>query len=103
MRPPFTDGKAAVDKKFDDRCEANGQPAAASARSRRSPGRRVPCRRTVPWPAVSPPANSARRAAWNAGKPADKGEFTKLSVPYAETKPGKLACTPRYKDAHGAG
>ncbi|AMM12217.1 chromosome partitioning protein ParB [Streptomyces albidoflavus] len=42
-------------------------------------------------------------AEWNAGKAADKGEFAKLSVPYAEAKPGKLAYALRYKDAHGIG
>ncbi|PAX87717.1 chromosome partitioning protein ParB [Streptomyces albidoflavus] len=42
-------------------------------------------------------------AEWNAGKAADKGEFAKLSVPYAEARPGKLAYALRYKDAHGIG
>ncbi|MFJ3610644.1 ParB-like protein [Streptomyces hydrogenans] len=36
-------------------------------------------------------------AAWNDGKARDKGEFGKLSKPYADAKPGKLAYALAYK------
>ncbi|MEW2489849.1 ParB/Srx family N-terminal domain-containing protein [Streptomyces sp. NPDC048411] len=42
-------------------------------------------------------------AAWNDGKAADKGEFAKLSKPYADSKPGKLAYALEYKAVHGLG
>ncbi|TCB90706.1 chromosome partitioning protein ParB [Micromonospora zingiberis] len=38
---------------------------------------------------------------WNDGKAADKGEFDKLSRPYADAKPGKLAYMVEYKRVHG--
>lgn len=38
--------------------------------------------------------------AWNAGKAADKGEFDKLSKPYSDAKPGKLAYALEYKLVH---
>ncbi|WP_051468010.1 ParB/Srx family N-terminal domain-containing protein [Actinomadura oligospora] len=38
---------------------------------------------------------------WNAGAPADKGEFAKLSKPYDVSKPGKLAYALEYKRVHG--
>ncbi|MGW0175663.1 hypothetical protein ACWDUM_17725 [Rhodococcus sp. NPDC003322] len=38
---------------------------------------------------------------WNAGKAADKGEFGKLSKPYSDDKPGKIAYALEYKAAHG--
>jgi hypothetical protein len=41
--------------------------------------------------------------AWNAGKAATKGEFDKLSKPYADTKPGKIAYALAYRTAHGLG
>ncbi|GLW96598.1 ParB/Srx family N-terminal domain-containing protein [Microtetraspora sp. NBRC 16547] len=37
---------------------------------------------------------------WNGGKAADKGEFDKLSKPYSDAKPGKLAYTLEYKRVH---
>ncbi|WP_405151262.1 ParB/Srx family N-terminal domain-containing protein [Sphaerisporangium sp. NBC_01403] len=40
-------------------------------------------------------------AKWNDGKAADKGEFDKLSKPYSDAKPGKLAYTLEYKRVHG--
>ncbi|GAA1105758.1 ParB/Srx family N-terminal domain-containing protein [Kitasatospora arboriphila] len=40
---------------------------------------------------------------WNAGKAADKGEFDKLSKPYSDPKPGKLAYALEYKRVHGLG
>ncbi|WP_033217726.1 ParB/Srx family N-terminal domain-containing protein [Kitasatospora phosalacinea] len=40
---------------------------------------------------------------WNAGKAADKGEFDKLSKPYADAKPGKLAYALEYKKVNGLG
>lgn len=40
-------------------------------------------------------------AAWNDGKTADKGEFGKLSKPYSDDKPGKIAYALEYKAAHG--
>ncbi len=39
--------------------------------------------------------------AWNDGKAADKGEFGKLSKPYSDAKPGKIAYALEYKAAHG--
>ncbi|MEU0540945.1 ParB/Srx family N-terminal domain-containing protein [Nocardia sp. NPDC005978] len=36
-------------------------------------------------------------AAWNDGKAATKGEFAKLSVPYSEAKPGKIAYAIEYR------
>ena len=39
-------------------------------------------------------------AAWNDGKAANKGEFDKLSKPYSDAKPGKLAYTLQYKELH---
>ncbi|MER5887528.1 ParB/Srx family N-terminal domain-containing protein [Streptomyces sp. NPDC001941] len=39
--------------------------------------------------------------AWNDGKAAEKGEFAKLSKPYADEKPGKIAYMLEYKKAHG--
>jgi hypothetical protein len=36
-------------------------------------------------------------AKWNDGKKADKGEFAKLSVPFSEAKPGKIAYAMAYK------
>ncbi|MGX1808508.1 ParB/Srx family N-terminal domain-containing protein [Nocardia sp. NPDC055321] len=39
-------------------------------------------------------------AAWNDGKAATKGEFAKLSVPYAEAKPGKIAYAVEYRLRH---
>jgi hypothetical protein len=39
--------------------------------------------------------------AWNAGAAATKGEFAKLSKPYSDAKPGKLAYTLQYKQLHG--
>jgi hypothetical protein len=36
---------------------------------------------------------------WNAGQPATKGEFGKLSKPYSDAKPGKLAYALEYKRA----
>jgi hypothetical protein len=38
---------------------------------------------------------------WNDGKAADKGEFDKLSKPYADAKPGKLAYALEYTRVHG--
>jgi len=38
---------------------------------------------------------------WNDGKAANKGEFDKLSKPYSEAKPGKIAYAVEYKRAHG--
>jgi hypothetical protein len=35
--------------------------------------------------------------AWNDGKAATKGEFGKLSAPYSDDKPGKLAYALQYK------
>ncbi|MFF4339391.1 ParB-like protein [Kitasatospora sp. NPDC001540] len=40
---------------------------------------------------------------WNAGKAADKGEFGKLSKPYPDAKPGKLAYALEYKRVNGLG
>ncbi|WP_344612692.1 ParB/Srx family N-terminal domain-containing protein [Dactylosporangium salmoneum] len=40
---------------------------------------------------------------WNDGKAANKGEFDKLSKPYSDAKPGKLAYTLEYKRVHGLG
>ncbi|MFI1292669.1 ParB/Srx family N-terminal domain-containing protein [Streptomyces sp. NPDC020792] len=40
---------------------------------------------------------------WNDGSAASKGEFNKLSKPYSDAKPGKLAYTLEYKRAHGLG
>ncbi|MFG2819487.1 ParB-like protein [Kitasatospora sp. NPDC048365] len=40
---------------------------------------------------------------WNAGKAANKGEFDKLSKPYSDAKPGKLAYALEYKRVHGLG
>ncbi|MDF5753058.1 ParB/Srx family N-terminal domain-containing protein [Spongiactinospora sp. TRM90649] len=37
---------------------------------------------------------------WNDGKAPDKGEFDKLSKPYSDAKPGKLAYTLEYKRLH---
>ncbi|PSK65486.1 hypothetical protein B0E53_02543 [Micromonospora sp. MH33] len=37
---------------------------------------------------------------WNDGKAPDKGEFAKLSKPYSDTKPGKLAYALEYKRTH---
>jgi hypothetical protein len=39
--------------------------------------------------------------AWNAGKAENKGEFDKLSKPYGEAKPGKIAYALEYKRVHG--
>ncbi|MCP2328981.1 hypothetical protein HDA40_007488 [Hamadaea flava] len=39
-------------------------------------------------------------AAWNDGKAANKGEFDKLSKPYSDAKPGKLAYTLEFKKLH---
>ncbi|MFE3290487.1 ParB/Srx family N-terminal domain-containing protein [Rhodococcus sp. NPDC059234] len=38
---------------------------------------------------------------WNDGKTEDKGEFAKLSKPYSDAKPGKIAYALEYKAAHG--
>ncbi|MFD4366959.1 ParB/Srx family N-terminal domain-containing protein [Rhodococcus sp. NPDC058521] len=35
---------------------------------------------------------------WNGGKSADKGEFDKLSKPYTDDKPGKIAYAMEYKN-----
>ncbi|MGI5158846.1 ParB-like protein [Microbispora sp. CA-102843] len=40
---------------------------------------------------------------WNDGKAANKGEFDKLSKPYSDAKPGKLAYALEYKRVHGLG
>ncbi|MFE4409249.1 hypothetical protein [Streptomyces sp. NPDC056821] len=40
---------------------------------------------------------------WNDGSAVNKGEFNKLSKPYSDAKPGKLAYTMEYKRAHGLG
>ncbi|MFI9602076.1 ParB-like protein [Streptomyces sp. NPDC052043] len=40
---------------------------------------------------------------WNDGSAVDKGEFGKLSKPYSDAKPGKLAYTLEYKRLHGLG
>ncbi|MFC4603110.1 ParB/Srx family N-terminal domain-containing protein [Rhodococcus kronopolitis] len=40
-------------------------------------------------------------AQWNDGKTEDKGEFAKLSKPYSDGKPGKIAYALEYKAAHG--
>nr|WTB34148.1 ParB/Srx family N-terminal domain-containing protein [Streptomyces sp. NBC_00830] len=40
---------------------------------------------------------------WNDGKAVGKGEFDKLSQPYSDEKPGKLAYTLEYKRVHGLG
>ncbi|PBC75655.1 putative ParB-like nuclease [Streptomyces sp. TLI_235] len=40
---------------------------------------------------------------WNAGKAANKGEFDKLSKPYSDPKPGKLAYALEYKRVHALG
>ncbi|WP_033257666.1 MULTISPECIES: ParB/Srx family N-terminal domain-containing protein [Kitasatospora] len=40
---------------------------------------------------------------WNAGKPANKGEFDKLSKPYTDAKPGKLAYALEYKKVNNLG
>ncbi|MGB7239965.1 MAG: ParB/Srx family N-terminal domain-containing protein [Rhodococcus sp. (in: high G+C Gram-positive bacteria)] len=37
--------------------------------------------------------------AWNDGKARDKGEFGKLSKPYSDEKPGKIAYAMQYKNA----
>lgn len=37
---------------------------------------------------------------WNDGQPANKGEFGKLSKPYSDAKPGKLAYALEYKRVH---
>lgn len=37
-------------------------------------------------------------AAWNDGKARDKGEFGKLSKPYSDDKPGKIAYSMQYKN-----
>jgi hypothetical protein len=34
---------------------------------------------------------------WNAGKAASAGEFAKLSKPYSDAKPGKIAYALEYK------
>lgn len=39
--------------------------------------------------------------AWNDGKAATKGEFGKLSVPYTEAKPGKIAYAVEYRLRNG--
>ena len=39
--------------------------------------------------------------AWNDGKDSDKGEFGKLSKPYSDAKPGKIAYALEYKAVHG--
>ncbi|WP_427886817.1 ParB-like protein [Kribbella sp. GL6] len=38
---------------------------------------------------------------WNDGKAETKGEFDKLTKPYTDSKPGKIAYTLEYKKAHG--
>ncbi len=38
---------------------------------------------------------------WNNGKPATGGEWAKLSKPYADAKPGKIAYAMEYKALHG--
>lgn len=40
-------------------------------------------------------------AEWNDGKAEDKGEFAKVSKPYSDGKPGKIAYALEYKAAHG--
>ncbi|SNQ45575.1 putative ParB-like nuclease [Frankia canadensis] len=40
---------------------------------------------------------------WNGGKAENKGEFDKLSKPYSDAKPGKLAYTLEYRRVHGLG
>ncbi|MFD7643871.1 ParB-like protein [Kitasatospora sp. NPDC059795] len=40
---------------------------------------------------------------WNAGKAANKGEFDKLSKPYSDAKPGKLAYALEYRKVNGLG
>ncbi|MEZ0163236.1 ParB/Srx family N-terminal domain-containing protein [Kineococcus sp. LSe6-4] len=42
-------------------------------------------------------------AVWNDGKGVTKGEFGKLSRPYEDDKPGKLAYATAYREAHGIG
>ncbi|WP_329603402.1 ParB/Srx family N-terminal domain-containing protein [Nocardia seriolae] len=40
-------------------------------------------------------------AAWNDGKAEDKGEFTKLALPYSDAKPGKVAYAVEYRLRNG--
>jgi hypothetical protein len=82
----YTLGKDAINKKFDDWCEASGLVPAAWV----NPGARLDD------PAATPRRTSARLPHGTGAAPA-KGEFGKLSKPYSDTKPGKIAYALAYK------